>query len=47
MSEPTAFIAAGTATQPQRLVVGEGASVNECQVCGAWLASDTVREVRR
>jgi hypothetical protein len=47
MSEPTAFVAAGTATQPQRLVVGEGASVDALQASGEWLATDHPVEVRR
>lgn len=34
------FVAAGTATQPQRFVVGEGDSVDEIQASGEWIAID-------
>jgi len=42
---PHAFRAAGTATQPQRFVIGEGETVDDAQGSGAWLTSDTVVEV--
>jgi hypothetical protein len=45
-SQPTAFVAGGTVTQPQRYVIGDGDSLDDVQASGAWLASDTVREVR-
>lgn len=41
------FVAAGTARQPQRLVVGTGDTLDECQDAQQWVASDTVMEVRR
>lgn len=49
MTDARLFIAAGNARQPQRLVVGEGASVDAVQASGAWIAADPagVREVRR
>lgn len=34
-------LAAGTAHQPQRLVIGRGTTVDEMQASQAWLASDT------
>lgn len=47
-SDATAFLAAGSGTQPQRLVIGEGDSVDEASASGAWLAidADHVAEVR-
>jgi len=46
MTDLTAFVAAGSATQPQRLVIGAGATVDDLQASGAWLASDSPVEVR-
>lgn len=42
-----AHIVSGTATQPQRFVIGEGKTRDELQASGAWLGSDTVVEVRQ
>lgn len=43
-----AFVASGTATQPQRYMVGDGDTVDECQASGAWLSidADSVAEVQ-
>lgn len=38
-------LAAGTAHQPQRLVIGRGTTVDEMQASQAWLASDTAINV--
>jgi hypothetical protein len=47
MSETNHFIAGGTATQPQRVVIGEGETIDEAQAAGTWLSSDNVVEVER
>jgi hypothetical protein len=47
MADLHTVVAPGTATQPQRLLVGEGETVDAMQASGAWLASDTSIEVRR
>jgi hypothetical protein len=47
MTDVSAFIVAGTATQPQRFVIGAGKTVDRAQVSGKWLASDTPVEVTR
>ena len=47
MAEARAFVAAGTARQPQRFVIADAETLDGVQATGAWLASDTVREVRR
>lgn len=47
MPNSQSFIAAGSAAQPQRFVVGEGDTVDDAQASGAWLATDSPAEVRR
>jgi len=47
MTDTNEFIAAGTVCQPQRYVIGEGETADECQASGAWIASDTVAEIER
>jgi len=47
MTEARAFVAPATASQPQRLVIGPGDTVDEAQASEAWLATDTPVEVRR
>jgi hypothetical protein len=47
MTELSAFVAPGTASQPQRFVIGAGDDVDAAQASGAWLATDTPAEVRR
>jgi len=47
MTDAQGFIAAGTVCQPQRFVIGEGETADECQESGAWIASDTVAEIER
>ena len=42
-----AFIRAGSATQPQRFVVGDGKDLDAAQASGAWLATDAPAEVER
>lgn len=41
-----AFVAGGTAHQPQRFVIGRGETVDDVQASGEWLATDTPAEVR-
>jgi len=47
MTDAREFVARGTAHQPQRFVIGEGETVDEIQTSGAWIASDTVAEIKR
>jgi hypothetical protein len=47
MTEARAFVAPGTRQQPQRFLVAEADTVDEAQVSGTWLATDTPVEVRR
>lgn len=45
MTECQAFIAAGTARQSQRFVIGAGESVDVAQASGEWIATETPVEV--
>jgi len=47
MSELKSFLAGGTATQPRRLVVGEGETIDQAQASGRWLSSDKVVNVEQ
>jgi hypothetical protein len=42
MGKTNHFIAGGTATQSQRVVIGEGDTIDQAQASGAWLSSDNV-----
>jgi hypothetical protein len=47
MTSLSAFIAAGSATQPQRFVIGAGETVSQAQVSGEWLTTDSPVDVTR
>lgn len=50
MTSPTdaqTFVVGGSATQPQRFVLGEGETVDDVQASGAWLATADPVEVSR
>jgi len=47
MTDYNAFIAAGTAVQPQRFVIGAGETVDQAQASGEWLACDIPVELVR
>jgi len=47
MTDATAFVAGGSAAQPQRLVIGAGATLDEVQASGRWLAAADPVEVRQ
>jgi len=47
MTEVRLFVTTATARQSQRLVVGEGETLDAVQGSGRWLATDAPVEVRR
>jgi len=47
MTDCNVFIAAGTATQSQRFVIGAGKTVDQAQASGEWLACDIPVELVR
>lgn len=47
MTDTQAFVAAGTATQPQRFVIAEGETADDAQASGAWVSAANPSEVRR
>lgn len=47
MPEAQVFVAAATASQPQRFVIGAGDTLDAVQGSGRWLATDAPVEVRR
>lgn len=46
MTEARLFVTTATARQAQRLVVGEGETLNDVQGSGRWLATADPVEVR-
>lgn len=40
-------LAAGTASQPQRLVIFNGDDIDEAQASGQWISSNLVNELQR
>jgi len=47
MTDLRVFGAGATATQPQRIVIGAGETIDEVQANGQWIASDHVVEVEQ
>jgi len=47
MTDANTFVAGGSQTQRQRLVIGAGATLDEVQASGRWLAAADPVEVRR
>lgn len=43
----TSLMSAGTASQPQRLVIFNGDDIDEAQASGQWISSNLVNELQR
>jgi hypothetical protein len=42
-----AYQMSGTRSQPQRLVIGEGDTIDDAQASGRWLSTDSPADIRR